>query len=55
MHISDEQFTKFKQIYKEEFGEEEYNKKTEQQLLESATKLVNLIEILYKQQKQTKL
>ena len=26
MHISDEHFAEFKKIYKEEFGEEEYNR-----------------------------
>lgn len=48
MLISDEQFKKFKKLYKEEFGEEKYNKMTEQQLLESATKLLKLVEIVYK-------
>jgi len=50
MLISDKHFAGFKELYKKEFGEEEYNKKTEQQLLESATKLLRLIEIVYKHQ-----
>ena len=50
MLISNEHFTKFKEIYKEEFGKEAYNKMTEQQLLESATKLLRLVEIVYKHQ-----
>lgn len=48
MLISDEHFAKFKEIYKKEFGEEEFNKKTEQQLLESATKLITLMRIVCK-------
>lgn len=48
MTISDEQFLKFKEIYKEECGEEEFNKKTDQHLFESAIKLVNLMKIIYK-------
>jgi hypothetical protein len=48
MIISDKHFAEFKEIYKKEFSEEEFNKKTEQQLLESATKLVRLVEILYR-------
>jgi hypothetical protein len=48
MLISDKNFIKFKELCKEEFGEEAYSKMTEQQLLESATKLVRLVEILYR-------
>lgn len=51
MLISNEHFTKFKELYKEELGEESYNKMTEQQLLESATKLLKLVEIVYKNKK----
>ena len=48
MLISHENFIKFKELYKEEFGEEEYNKMTEQQLFESATKLITLMRVVYK-------
>lgn len=50
MYISDEKFVKFKEIFKEEFGEEEFNKMTDQQLFESATKLITLMEVVYKHQ-----
>ncbi len=48
MLISDKHFAEFKRLYKEEFGDEAYNKMTEQQLLESATKLLRLVEIVYR-------
>lgn len=48
MQISEEQFNKFKKIYKESFGEDEFNKKTDQQLLESAIKLLTLMKVVYK-------
>jgi hypothetical protein len=47
MQISEKDFLKFKELYKKEFGEEAYNKMTEQQLLESATKLLTLVKIVY--------
>jgi len=50
MQIPEKDFIKFKELYKEEFGEEEYNKMTDQQLLESATKLLTLVEAVYKHQ-----
>lgn len=50
MQIPEKYFTEFKELYKKEFGEEEYVKMTEQQLLESATKLVTLMEVVYKYQ-----
>jgi len=50
MQISDKHFAEFKRIYKEEFGEEEFNKRTEQELFEEATKLKSLMEIVYKHQ-----
>ena len=50
MHISDEHFSKFNELMKEEVGEEKYNKMTEQELFESATKLVTLVETVYKYQ-----
>jgi hypothetical protein len=48
MTLSEEQFSQFKKLYKEEFGEEAYNRMTEQQLLESATKLLRLVKIVYR-------
>ena len=48
MYISEEHFAKFKVLMKEQVGEEKYNKMTEQQLLESATKLLKLVEIVYR-------
>ena len=48
MLISGKHFTEFKRLYREEFGEKTYNKMTEQQLLESATKLLKLVKIVYK-------
>lgn len=50
MKISEKHFLEFKKLCKEEFGEEAYNKMTEQQLLESATKLVTLMEVVYRHQ-----
>ena len=50
MHISEEHFAKFKVLMKEQVGEEEYSKMTEGQLFESATKLITLMEIVYKNQ-----
>ena len=46
--IKEEYFIKFKKLYLEEFGEEEYNKMTEEQLFISATALINLVEVIYK-------
>lgn len=48
VNISDKHFAEYKRLYRKEFGEEAYNKMTEQQLFESATKLVRLVEIVYK-------
>jgi len=48
MYISEEHFAKFKVLMKEQVGEEEYSKMTEGQLLESATKLITLMEIVYR-------
>lgn len=50
MRISDEHFAEFKRIFKEEFGEDEFKKMTNEQLYESATKLVSLMEVVYKHQ-----
>lgn len=48
VHLSNKKFSEFKELYKQEFGEKKFNKKTEEELLESATKLVRLVEILYR-------
>ncbi len=46
--IKREYFEKFKKLYKEEFGEEEYNKMTEEQLFNSAIALINLVDAVYR-------
>ncbi len=46
MQISEKHFAEFKRLYKEEF-EEEYNKMSEQELMDSAVKLVTLIKTVY--------
>lgn len=46
--IKEEYFTKFKKLYLEEFGEEEYNKMTEEQLFNSATALITLLDAVYR-------
>ncbi len=46
--IKEEYFIKFKKLYLEEFGEEEYNKMTEEQLFNSATALINLLDAVYR-------
>ena len=48
MQISDEHFKKFKELTRQKIGEEEYNKMSEQELLDSAIKLVTLVEAVYK-------
>ena len=45
--IKEEYFIKFKKLYKEEF-EEEYNQMTEEQLFNSATALINLVDAVYR-------
>ncbi len=47
MHISNKHFLKFKELMKEKVGEEEYNKLTEQELLNSAIALVTLVKAVY--------
>lgn len=47
MQISDKHFLKFKELMKEKVGEEEYNKLTEQELLNSAIALVTLVKAVY--------
>ena len=48
MQISDKHFLEFKELMKEKVGEEAYSQITEQELLESATKLLTLVRIVYK-------
>jgi hypothetical protein len=48
MHISDEHFIEFKRIFKEEFGEDEFNKMTNDQLYDEATRLISLMETVYR-------
>lgn len=48
MRISDEHFAEFKRIFKEEFGEEEFNKLSNDQLYDEAIRLVSLMETVYK-------
>ncbi|MCC7004974.1 hypothetical protein IT397_03600 [Candidatus Nomurabacteria bacterium] len=52
MQISDKHFLKFKELVREKVGEEAYSKMTEQELLESAIKLVNLVRIVYQPMKK---
>jgi len=48
MHISEEHFMEFKRIFKEEFGEEEFNKMSNEQLYEEAVRLISLMEAVYR-------
>ena len=48
MQISEKYFLKFKELTRKKVGEEEYNKMTEQELLDSATALITLVEAVYK-------
>lgn len=48
MSISDEHFIEFKKIFKEEFGEEQFNKLSNEQLYEEATRLISLMEAVYR-------
>ena len=48
MHISDKHFARFKELTREKVGEEKYNQMTEQELFESAIKLITLVEAVYK-------
>lgn len=47
MQISDKHFLKFKELMREKVGDEAYDKMTEQELLESAIRLVNLVKVVY--------
>ena len=46
--LSKEHFEEYKRIYKEEFGEENFNSRTEAQLFEEAIKLITLMKAVYK-------
>lgn len=48
MQISEKHFLEFKELVREEIGEEKYSKMTEQELLASATALITLIKAVYK-------
>jgi len=45
--ISEKYFLKFKELTKKKVGKEEYNKMSEQELLDSATALITLVEAVY--------
>ena len=46
--ISEKYFLQFKELTRKKVGEEEYNKMTEQELLNSAIALITLIKAVYK-------
>jgi len=46
----EEYFIKFKELTREKLGEEEYSKMTEQELFDSATALITLLEAVYRHQ-----
>jgi len=48
MQISEKYFLQFKELMRKKVGEEEYNKMTEQELLNSAIALITLIKAVYK-------
>lgn len=54
MQILEEHFNRFKEIYKEEFGEDEFNKMTEEELRDSAMRLVTFMEAVYKHKNKIK-
>lgn len=45
--ISDKHFLKFKELTREDLGEEKYSKMTEQELFASFTALITLMETVY--------
>ncbi len=45
--MSDKHFLKFKELMREDMGEEKYNKMTEQELFASFTALITLMETVY--------
>jgi|GEM_PF-815461 len=48
MQISDKHFLEFKELMREKVGDEAYSKMTEQELFDSAIKLITLVKIVYK-------
>lgn len=48
MRIPEESFAEFKELMRKHVGDEEYAKMTNQELYESAQKLLRLFEIVYK-------
>ncbi len=48
MQIQEKYFLQFKELMRKKVGEKEYKKMTEQQLLESATALITLIDAVYR-------
>lgn len=48
MNISEKHLNEFKELLKDKIGEEEFSKLSEQDILESATKLLTLVKIVYR-------
>lgn len=48
MRIPEERFAVFKELMRKHIGDEEYAKMSDQELYESAQKLLRLIEIVYR-------
>jgi hypothetical protein len=48
MEIPQKSFTEFKELMRRKVGDSEYSKMTEQELYESAQKLLRLVEIVEK-------
>ena len=48
MQISEKRFLEFKELMRKKVGEKRYGKMTEQELLASATALVNMVKIIFK-------
>jgi hypothetical protein len=48
MEINEEYFTRFKELTRKKLGDEAYEKMTEQELFDIATKLVVLVKAVYK-------
>jgi len=48
MLISEKHLNEFKVLLKNKMGEKEFNKLSEQDILDSATKLLTLVKIVYK-------
>jgi hypothetical protein len=54
IQISEKYFLKFKELMRKKVGDEEYNKMTEQELFDSATKLVTLMNAVVKHKNKEK-